>query len=189
MRRRQWVALLPVIPLAVGAVVVGVNLLGDDRDDPEPMAISSSAPVFATLDELVAASDSVVVASVTDIGDGRTITAPGDPESGIRTRLVTLDVSDILAGEAPDPLVVEEAVALTDGTPVVVDGVQPLAEGDVAVWFLVSGHGEAMPYYAVVNRQGRYRVNGDTLVAASEDDPLSRRVAALGLAALVERIG
>ena len=65
---------------------------------------------------------------------------------------------------------------------------QPLDVGDEAVWFLVAGDAETMPYFAVVNRQGRYTIAGDTLRAAS-DDLLSTELAGLGLAGLVERVG
>ncbi len=84
-------------------------------------------------------------------------------------------------------VIVEEPAALADGTPVVVDGVQPLDVGDEAMWFLVAGDAETMPYFAVVNRQGRYTVAGETLRPAS-DDPLSRRLAALGLDGLSDRV-
>jgi hypothetical protein len=60
---------------------------------------------------------------------------------------------------------------------------QPLNVGDEAVSFLVAGDTETMPYFAVVNRQGRYTVGGDTLQPAS-GDPLSAEFAALGLAGL-----
>ena len=103
----------------------------------------------------MAASDLVVVATVTDVADGRTVTAPDDPTTGIRTRLVELEVSRALIGEPPTPLVVEEPAALLDGRPVVVDGLEPLGEGEQAVWFLVAGEGLSEPYYSVVNSQGR----------------------------------
>ena len=89
------------------------------------------------------------------------------------TRLLVLEVSDVLAGSADGDVIVEEP-APGDGTPVVVDGIQPLDVGDQAVWFLVAGDGETMPYFALVNRQGRYTITGDTLRPAA-DDPLSTR--------------
>jgi hypothetical protein len=51
--------------------------------------------------------------------------------------------------------------------------------GDQAVWFLVSGGSEELPYHAVVNAQGRYEVVGSTLQPAG-DDALSKQIAALG---------
>ena len=129
----------------------------------------------------------MVVATVADITDGRQITAPADPDAAVVTRLLVLDVSAALAGSSSGDVLVEEPAALADGTPVVVDGVEPLAVGDEAIWFLVGGDAETMPYFAVVNRQGRYTVAGESLQPAS-DDPLSRRLAALGLDGLSDRV-
>ena len=153
--------------------------------------MASSAPTFTTLDELVVASDVVVVATVAGVEDGRTLTAPEDPEAGFRTRLVELDVTSALVGdvEPGDPLIVEEPAALLDGTPVVVDGLEPLAVGEQAVWFLVAGTSEDQPYLAVVNGQGRYRVVGDALDPPTTTDPLATEVAALGLDGLRAELG
>ena len=167
-----------IVPI-VAAVVVAVVALSGGDDPAEPLALTSDGPEFATLDELVAASDLVVVATVTDISEGRVLTAPDRPESGIKTRLLELDVARTLAGEPVDPLVVEEPAELLDGTPVVVDGMAPLAEGAEAIWFLVAGASAEQPYHAVVNAQGRYDISGATLQAAGTD-PLSEQLAALG---------
>jgi hypothetical protein len=179
---------LPVVPLTIGAVAVVVALRADDERDSPPIELSSSAVDFATADELFAASDLVVVAPVIGVADGRQLTAPGDPDAAVVTRLLVLDPSDVLAGSAAGDVIVEEPATLGDGTPVVVDGISPLDVGDEAVWFLVAGDGEAMPYYAVTNRQGRYTVVGDALQPAS-DDPLSTELAALGLEGLGARLG
>ena len=64
---------------------------------------------------------------------------------------------------------------------------RPLDTGDEALWFLVVGDSEAMPYFAVVNKQGRYVVDGDGL-RASSDDPLSSELAGLGLAGLTDSV-
>jgi hypothetical protein len=149
---KRWLVLLA--PLAAAAAVAGTGLAsgGGGR---EPVRLQSDAPTFATVDELVAASDLVVVATVTDVSVGRTMTAAGDPEAGIRTRLYELTVTRTLHGDAPRPLVVEEPAELLDRTPVIVDGMEPLHEGEQAVWYLVAGDGPSQPYYAVVNAQGR----------------------------------
>ena len=62
----------------------------------------------------------------------------------------------------------------------------PLGVGDEAVWFLVAGDAETMPYFAVVNRQGRYTITGNTLQPAA-DDALSRQLAELGVDGLARR--
>jgi hypothetical protein len=149
---KRWLVLL--VPLVAAATVAGTGLASGD-DEPAPVRLESDAPTFATLDDLVAASDLVVVATVVDVSAGRTVTAPDEPEAGIRTRLYELTVTRTLHGEAPRPLVVEEPAELLDGTPVVVDGMESLHEGDQAVWYLVAGDGPAQPYYAVINSQGR----------------------------------
>ena len=63
----------------------------------------------------------------------------------------------------------------------------PARDGDRAVWFLVAGGTDELPYHAVVNAQGRYEVVGDTLrPAASTRSP---ELAGLGLEALGEAVG
>jgi hypothetical protein len=166
------------------AVLVAVR---SDGEQTPAIDLDSSAADLALLDELVAASDLVVVGTVADLTDGRQITAPVDPDAALLTRLVVLDVSAVLTGTSSGDVIVEEPAALGNGTPVVVDGVQPLDVGDEAVWFLVAGDSETMPYFAVVNRQGRYTVAGDTLQPAS-DDPLGTELAALGFDGLSERV-
>ena len=161
------------MPLLAGAVAVVVAVRSDGPSR-SAIDIDSSAADFSTLDDLVAASDLVVVATVADITDGRQITAPADPDAAVVTRLLVLDVSDVLAGSSDRRRDRRGASGAGDGTPVVVDGIEPLDVGDEAIWFLVAGDAETMPYFAVVNRQGRYTIAGDTLQPAS-DDPLSRQ--------------
>jgi hypothetical protein len=163
--RYQTLGWLVPVGLAAAAGLVAVATLagGDERD---PVELTSDAPIYTTLGELVAASDIVVVATVGDVADGRVVTAGDDPETGIRTRLVELEVSRSLVGEPVTPLVVEEPAELLDGTPVVVDGMTPLDAGDQAVWFLVAGDGESVPYYAVVNPQGRVAVELEDVIDA-----------------------
>ena len=115
--------LLPLVPLLAGIVAVVVASLRSGDDDPAAIELTSSAADFSTADDLVAASDLVVVATVADIADGRQITAPADPDAAVVTRLLVLDVSDVLAGSADGDVIVEEPAALGDGTPVVVDGI------------------------------------------------------------------
>jgi hypothetical protein len=174
------------VPVLAGVVAVVVAVRGGSGDR-SAIDIESSAADHRTLDDLVAASDLVVVATVADVTEGRQISAPADPDAAIRTRLMVLDVTDVLVGSSLGDVLVEEPATLADGTPVVVDGVEPLDVGEEAVWFLVGGDAEAMPYFAVVNRQGRYTVTDDTLEPAS-DDPLSGSLAGLGLDELSHRV-
>jgi hypothetical protein len=174
------------VPLLIGAIAA-IVVVRSDGPKRGAIHVDSSAADVAALDELVAASDLVVVGTVADITEGRQITAPADPDAALLTRLVILDVSTVLAGATSADVIVEEPAALADGTPVIVDGVQPLDVGDEAMWFLVAGETDTMPYFALVNRQGRHTVAGDTLRPAS-DDPLSRTLAALGLDGLSDRV-
>lgn len=96
-------------------------------------------------------------------------------------------MTQILVGEVPDRVVVEEAATLTDGTPIAADGMDELGDGDRAVWFLVAGGNDSMPYFATVNGQARYEVVDDTLEPAGAD-VLSRQLAALGPDGLTEAI-
>lgn len=149
-----------VAALVVGALAVGFGLRGEDgggagdASGAEPVELTSDATNLAGADELAAAADLVVVATVASTAEGRTITDPSDPATGIRTRLATLVVDEVLAGEAPTPLVVEEEAALLDGTAIRVDGRSPAEVGDTGTWYLLAGEGEAFPYHALVGAEG-----------------------------------
>lgn len=213
-RPRRWVA--PLVAVVVAGVLAAVLLAGGSDggppDDggadgaaggsggsastttvaPDPVAIESDAPMYATLEELLAASDLVVRARVTGTERGRVF---GDPEDqggdAIESRLVAVEVTDVLSGAAPpDVFYIEEEGWLLDGAPLVVDGLSPSAEGDDAIWFLVDptdAADEASPF-VTVNAQGRYVVDGDALVGAEGDDPLVAELAALTPDQLEDRI-
>jgi hypothetical protein len=185
MRRSSAIRWAPAAVLVAAAAIAGVAMLGDD--EPGPVEVESSASEFDSLGELIAASDLVVVATVTEVDDGRTITAPDDPDAGIHTRLVRLDVREVLAGETAVAVVVEEAATFADGSPIEVDGMSRLRDGDVAIWFLVAGGSDAMPYFAAVNGQARFVVVGETLEPSGSDE-LSRALAALGAGGLADAV-
>jgi len=201
-RRSRWVG--PVAAVAV-AVCVAVALLAGARDpaspppaprgDPaeaSPVAVSSDAPRFSQLDELVAAADLVVTGEVAAVARGRTFGEPGG--TAIVSRVVTLQVDSVLAGTPPEggaDVLVEEEGWLADGRAVAVDGAAPTQEGDRGIWFLVDVGDPELPLYTVVNAEGRYLVGGDDgdgLVGAAGDDPLIARVEAMGADALVDEV-
>ena len=62
-----------------------------------------------------------------------------------------------------------------------------LRDGDVAIWFLVAGGSDAMPYFAAVNGQARFVVVGETLEPSGNDE-LSRALAALGADGLADAV-
>jgi hypothetical protein len=177
---------------AVALVLSGFVFLMTLRDEsgssgPLPVQVQAEGPTFTTLDELSAASDRVVEATVVGFDDGRTITDPSDANSGLRTRLVQLDVIETFAGPATSSLVVEEEAALLDGTAIVVNGARAVDIGDSGFFFLVDGATEEFPYVAVINEQGRYLVadsGADVLIAANSSSTLAVEVEAMGADAL-----
>jgi hypothetical protein len=188
----RWRLLGPALAILV-AVVAGVVLTrSDDEPEPpeplEPVAVSSDAPRLATLDALVAASDVVVRAEVVATERGRVFGEPGG--AAVESRLVTLEVTDVLAGVAPadDAVLVEEEGWLEDGAPLIVDGAAPSRPGDDGIWFLVRVGDPDVPVYVVVSAQGRYLVDGDGLAGASGDDPLVDALARLSVDELTARL-
>jgi hypothetical protein len=178
------------VPIAV-AVVAGLAVLASSRpadDAPGPVDVASSAPRFTTLHELVTASDTIVLAEVVATADGRTVTAAGDTDAGIRTQLTELSVVQTLVGDPVSSLVVEEEAALLDGTPLRVDGVAPVDAGQRGVFFLVGGDSDTGPVHAVVGPQGRFLVGDAGLEAAVVGDPLGDAIVELGGPALIRRI-
>ena len=127
--------------------------------------------------------------TITGIEDGRTITAPGDPDAGIHTRLVRVQVTDVLVGEATHDVVVEEAAAYADGTPIVLDGMSRLAEGDEAIWFLVAGGSESMSLLCRHQQPGPVRQPA-AYASSSLPSPTgsARDLAMLGPDGLVEAV-
>jgi hypothetical protein len=184
--------------IAIVLAVVGALVLTRDRDEPveatttttaaQPVAVTSDAPTVATLAELVASADVVLRGEVTSTAPGRLF---GEPGSGaVESRLVTVRVDEVLAGEAPSEpeLVVEEEGWLEDGTPIVVDGAAPSAPGDGAIWFLDAVGTDELPVYVAVSAQGRYLVVDGELVGADGDDPLVAELAALSADALAAEV-
>ncbi|HEX7131468.1 MAG TPA: hypothetical protein VF228_02790 [Iamia sp.] len=191
-RSRGWVP--PVVALVVAAILAVVLVAGGggSSDDPvadetstmatpRPVDISSDSPAYATLDELLAATDLVVRARVTSTERGRVFGEPGE-ETALESRLVALEVTETLRGtEPPSEFLVEEEGWLLDGSPLIVDGLVPSATGDDAIWFLVdpSTDTQEPTPFVTTNAQGRYLVVDDTLIGPDGDDPLVTRIEAL----------
>lgn len=189
-RGRGWRWAGPVAAALVAVVAGLVMAARDDGGTPagaggagaaaeaEPVAVTSDAPRWATLDELVAASDVVVRGRVVATERGRAFGEPGGRT--IVSRLVTLRVDDVLAGAAPaaGAVLVEEEGWLDDGRPLTVDGLRPTEAGDAGIWFLAAGGDPDVPAHVVVGPQGRYLVEDGHLVGASGADPLVADLAA-----------
>ncbi len=193
-RVRGWVP--PVVALVVaGILAAGLVAGGGSSSDgeaggggtsttstPAPVDISSDSPAYATLDELLAASDLVVRARVTSTERGRVFGEPGE-DTALESRLVGLEVTEVLRGaEPPAEVLVEEEGWLLDGSPLIVDGLVPSATGDDAIWFLVdpSDDPDEPAPFVTTNAQGRYIVVDGELVGADGDDPLVGELEALG---------
>src|SRR3546814_20628748 len=145
-------------------------LRGDDGDEssgaggPEPVDVTSDAPRQATLEDLVTAADVVLTGEVVGTDGGRIF---GDPDSdaAIESRLVTLEVAEVLVGSpvadlaGGDTVLVEEEGWTLDGAPLVVDGLAPSAVGASGFWFLQQVEAPTGPAYAVGSAQGRHPVD------------------------------
>lgn len=185
-RRRLRAVVGPVLVPVVAAVVVFAAMQRPGpisaRAADVPDAAGPGAPVLAvdtvsvfhfdTLDELVDASDLVVVGQVIATEPGRLV---GDPRSGgVVSRLVTLHVEDVLwdpQRSAAATVVIEEEGWLPDGTAMLVNGLAASRSGYRGVWFLDRIDGETMTYL-VTNEQGRYLDAGSGSAGADRTDPL-----------------
>lgn len=193
---RRWRTLGPALAVLVSVVATAAltrtkSAPDDDRPSLEPptaTAVTSDAPRYRSLPELVDVADVVVRARVVATERGRTFGDPGG--ASLQSRIVTLRVDAVLAGTAPPQgtLLVEEEGWLADGTPLVVDGAAASTAGDQGIWFLKEVGDPELPAYVVVNAEGRYLVDGDGLRGAEGDDPLIEELAALSAADLTDRI-
>ena len=173
----------PVGPLVgIAAVVIGVATWtwgrGPDADDPPPFLRVRATSVydFSSLEQIGAASDLVVEADVIAVERGRLV---GEPDAGgVISRIVTLDVADVISGDPAaggSTVIVEEEGWLPDGTPLIVDDVEPSAVGDHGVWFLDAlddADSADLPAYLVINSQGRLLERDDRVVGGDQTDPL-----------------
>jgi len=200
-RRSPLTWAVPVVLVLVA--IVGAVVLARDPEEPPPIPTTTTAPApapvavdsdaarYASLDELVAASDLVVRGRVTDTERGRWF-GDGTDSARIQSRLVTLEVEDVLHGDAPDgaggTLLVEEEGWTEDGAPLVVDGAAPSADGDEGIWFLVDPGDDTTDALIIVGAQGRYLVDGSHLTGAEGDDPLVAELAALTEDELAARV-
>jgi hypothetical protein len=151
----------------VASAIVAVGMVIATRDhDSEPATVNVEATSiyqFASLDEMVAASDAIVVGRVTATERGRLV---GDPENGgVISRLVTVAVDDVLAGVVDaGSILVEEEGWLTDDTPITVNGVAASEVGDEGLWFLDFNDDAELASFLVINSQGRFLFAADGTV-------------------------
>lgn len=146
-----------------------------------------AVPLFGAVDELVVASDLVLVGTVTDVACAR-----GDVGSDLTVRTAAIDVEQTWRGDAPDRL---ELVDLGDdvGAPIVSEGVRPPLAGERAVWFLERGpRADGRTGWVPVGTQGRYLVRDGRLVPVVPGDgvgaDVAGQIAAMGLDGLHEAV-
>lgn len=200
-RARSRIGLLSVAVIVIGVVAVGIWAM--TRPQPgtahEPATSTPTVVIratseydFASVGDMVAASDLVVRAHVVETVRGRPVGSAGaDPTgAGIVSRVVTLEIDDALVGGAASgaQVMVEEEGWLDDGRSIAVDGAKPTAVGDRGVWFLQSIPDPDLPGFIVVNSQGRYLEERGGLVGANRSDPFVMQVEALGIKGLVAEV-
>jgi hypothetical protein len=164
-RGHRWIGALPIAAIAVAVGWGGWMLVDDDNDPRPPVDIASAAASMASLADLVASASMVVEGEVVDVEDGRTITASSDPTTGIRSQLVHIDVARSWLASR-DVVVVEQEASLLDGTPITVDGQEPLQVGDRGVFLLVDGHSDEFPYSALVDARAVFLLGAADRIAA-----------------------
>jgi len=189
-RPSAWL-LLPITIAAVAGLARWSTAETGPGTELEPqvatVAIASSGPVYATVEDITAASDLVLIATVAAAEPGRTISDPARPDVGIRTTLYRLDVERLLVGSANGDVVVEHETNLTDGTPIAINGAPAPTVGSRVLLFLVAGQSDAFPHHAIISEQGQYQIAGQRLVAATPH-PLVDEIAGLGLDDLVDSV-
>ncbi len=177
--------LLLLVPLLLAALLSWILW---PRTESEAIDLVSSGPSFATLAELDEASDLVVIGTVGQIDAGRTISDDADPDAGITTSLIEIDVEQVLRGSAGATVVVEHETGLADGTPITVDGVAAPALGDRLLVFLVAGGSEAFPHHAIVSNEGRFVVSGTQAIPVV-DGPIGEAVGAMTIDEIAAAVG
>jgi hypothetical protein len=198
------------VVLAVAAVTFLI-VRPDSRSRTEPstpdtMKVeSSSRHEFGDLTAMLAASDVVLSGRVIAAESGRVFggvdTDGGAGNNAIRSRVLTLEVGEVIASRDPaihptagTVVLVEEEGTLLDGTALVVDGVRRTRVGDAGIWFLAASRDPEFPGFTVVNSQGRYLLadpadeSEGALRGGDRSDALVRRLEALGLDGLAAAV-
>lgn len=196
------VAFVPVAFVAALAIalVIGLVVTSDKATAPSGSTEMTVAAVaveatsiyqFATLAEMVEASDVIAVGTVIATEPGRLV---GDPANGgVISRIITIEVDQSLRGDASigagSTIVIEEEATLADGTPLVVNGVPGSEVDDRGIWFLDQLDDAELPVYLVINSQGRFLTPGDDpggdLIGGDQRDPLVQQLQQQPLADLV----
>ena len=177
------------VAVVVGVAVAAGGVTWARASHHAAVAVTSTGPSLASLEDLVRASDVVVIARARSVAPGRVFSSG---EEGLRSEIVELQVGAVLHGTDPGPTIaLEEESTTVDDAPLVVDGLRPTRAGDEGVFFLVASADRSVPYYATVSTSGRFLRRSsdrsdDGLLAADTD--LGRRLGALGGRALTDAV-
>ncbi len=184
---RRTVLLLVTLALPV---VVVVRTVATRDAAPDPIAVEVVERPAASLEELVARADLIVVGRVAEVTDGRVLTAADAVDRGLRTQYVRLVVDEVTwaaDGLVVGPeIVIEEVVALADGTPATAGGLRPSRVGDAGLHLLVTATTPDVATFGPVGPQGRYLLDpaDPGRLVAPVDDALAVDLAARGPEAL-----
>lgn len=145
---------------------------------------------FGSLEEMVAASDVVVVAEVVEVGRGAYM---GEEPGRLQLRDVTLRVSEVLRGNAGETLKFVETGWGSKGAELVVEGYPTSVVGQQGIYFLGPKMPDGSPSassHSLLNSQGRFfRTGGkNELTPGNKENGLSKQLAARGFNKLVEDI-
>lgn len=181
-RLRRLALALGGLALVAAMVTAGIVLTSDP--DPatapqgsRPGGIAASGPLYASLAELVAKTDLVVVGTVEEVLPPEIIEAE-DPQYPTREFNTVVRVDEVLKGSAPASVTVN-TLELAFGGPGSAEWRQP---GERVLLFLSpSRETDGVHILANTNSsQTAYEIRGEDLVATIRD-PLSNRIAALPL--------
>jgi len=117
---------------------------------------------FATMEEMAATSDLIVVGTVAEVSLGResgTESAEPEPEADTspkeRVRDATISVQEVLKGPEGREAVLEEYGFDRSGQPYEMGNKPWSLVGDRGIFFLIHGDGQATTHYSLVNSDGR----------------------------------
>jgi hypothetical protein len=193
-RLRGYGTVLIGILVVAAALAIGRWRAGAHDTSVRPVRVESTPiETFDSLLTMGQQSDLVIEGTVLAVERGRLV---GDPSgTAIVSRLVTVRIEHVFAGSDAGRnrpgavLIVEEEGWLDDGTPLLVDEVDPSTVGLRALWFLTDIDVDETPTYVVISSQGRFdRVGNatDSVDGGLDDDPLVAFVETLSYAELVD---
>lgn len=173
-------------PADADAVTASVKPTGAGCATESDLGMDSggSYPFFASVEELVLATDVIVVGTVADV-------TCDDARGGMQDRHAIIEVDETLHGDHRQQV---EIISPGDdqGGPMSVDGVPPPMPGETAMWFLQGS--EARPgTFEPVGPLGRYRIDGQDLAPVTEDadarvHEVAQQIAGMGRTDLTQAV-